>query len=427
VARPTGSASGWVAWAIPTGLFVIAFFHRPAPGIIARELMEAFGATGALIGLLSATYYYGYGGLTVPAGVLVDAFGVRRLVAAGGLVMGLGRLALAWAPTPAWLFTGRFLVGLGGSVTFVGGLKVAATWFPPSRFGMLAAMTATAGSLGGLLATVPLAALVGAVGWRRAFVLVGLVALAGGVACLVWVRDHPGPAGPPAPGAGLRAVLAGAGRVLANPHTWPPCLALLFLVGASSNLGLWVVPYLRDVYGLTTTRAAFYATGSTLATLVAGPLIGWLSDRVLRRRRRPYVVLTAVLLALWVVFLATLGRLTLGGAYLLFFAMGAAGSAFVLTWPIGREVNPAPLAGVAVAVVNAGGLLGAALTQGPIGALLDARWAGAMASGARVYPVEAYRAAFAACAGMAVAAALIGGLLRETRGENVYRRRVIDS
>lgn len=46
--------------------------------------------------------------------------------------------------------------------------------------------------------------------------------------------------------------------------------------------------------------------------------------------------------------------------YGLFFVMGAAGSAFVLTWPIGREVNPPQLAGV-----NLGGLLGAALSQGP--------------------------------------------------------------
>ena len=54
--------------------------------------------------------------------------------------------------------------------------------------------------------------------------------------------------------------------------------------------------------------------------------------------------------------------------------MGTVGSAFVLTWPIGREVNPPHLAGVAVAVVNLGGFLGTALTQAPIGALLDARW-----------------------------------------------------
>ena len=92
----------------------------------------------------------------------------------------------------------------------------------------------------------------------------------------------------------------------------------------------------------------------------------------------------------------------------------------LLVWPMGREVNPPHLDGVAVAVVNAGGFLGAALTQGPIGAVLDARWAGAWADGARRYPLEAYRDAFAICATFTAAAALLSMLMRETRGRNIY-------
>ncbi len=100
--------------------------------------------------------------------------------------------------------------------------------------------------------------------------------------------------------------------------------------------------------------------------------------------------------------------------------MGIFSAAFVLTWPIGREVNAPHLAGVAVAVVNLGGFLGAALTQGPLGAVLDARWAGAMVGGARAYPVDAYRAVFAGCAAFVVLAAVLSLFLRETRGVNVW-------
>jgi hypothetical protein len=71
-------------------------------------------------------------------------------------------------------------------------------------------------------------------------------------------------------------------------------------------------------------------------------------------------------------------------------------------------------------VVNFGGFLGAALTQGPVGAVLDARWAGALADGARRYPLEAYRDGFAVCAVFAAAAVLLGLLVRETRGRNIY-------
>ena len=125
----------------------------------------------------------------------------------------------------------------------------------------------------------------------------------------------------------------------------------------------------------------------------------------------------------WIVLVTTLGSLPLWGVFALFFVMGIFGAAFVLTWPIGREVNPPHLAGIAVAVVNLGGFLGAALTQGPLGAILDARWTGLIVAGARAYPVEAYRAAFAVCAGLALAAAALSPLLRETRGVNVWVER----
>jgi len=413
---PLAGARPWLMWGLPTILFTLAFFHRAAPGVIAKELMQAFTATGAILGFLSATYFYAYAGLMVPAGLLIDAFGVPRVVATGGLVMGAGTLVMATAESTGTLFAGRFLVGLGAAVTFVGALKIAATWFPPARFATLSAITAAAGVLGSLLATVPLAALVAVAGWRGAFWLVGLVTLAAAAACLAVVRDRPGPA--PLPGLG--AVLRGAGTVLANRHTWPPFLAFFFLMAGASNLWLWVVPCLRDVYGLSTPEAAWYATAPSLALLVAGPLTGFVSDRVVRRRKLPYTVLNAGLFASWVVLVATLGALPLWGLYGLLFTMGLVGGSFVLTWPIGREVNPPHLAGIAVAVVNMGGFLGVALSQGLVGTVLDSRWEGAMAAGARVYPAPAYRAGFGLCALFILASTVTTLFLRETRGRNVY-------
>lgn len=416
-----GAGRRWLMWAIPAFLFLIAFFHRPAPGVIAKELMQAFDATGALVGLLSATYFYAYAGLMIPAGVLIDAYGPRAVVAIGGAVMGGGALVMGAATGQAVLFAGRFTVGLGAAVTFVGALKIAANWFPPSRFGTLSALTATVGVLGALVATVPLAALAALVGWRGALAVVGLLTLAGAALTGWVVRDGPpSVADPVEPAPSLRAVVAGAARVLANPHTWPPFLGFFCLYSASANLMLWIVPCLRDVYGLETTEAAWYATATSMALLGAAPLTGFVSDRILRRRKLLYLFLTSAQCLLWTAFATTLGALPLAGVYAVLFMLGAVGSAFVLTWPIGREVNPPHLAGVAVAVVNLGGFLGAALTQGPLGALLDARWTGRVVAGARVYPVEAYRATFLACAPIVLAAALLSLLMRETRGRNVW-------
>jgi nitrate/nitrite transporter NarK len=413
-------AMRWLMWGIPAWLFLLAFFHRPAPGVITKELMQTFQVPGAVIGLLSATYFYSYAGLMVPAGLVIDTFGVRRIVALGGAVMGLGTLAMAVAWHEAPLFAGRFVVGLGATVTFVGALKAAAVWFPPSRFGTLAAVSATVGVLGSLLATAPWAWLVARVGWRSGFVVVAVLTFAGALLCALVVRDAPAGAAAAGEAPGFRDVLRGTVEVMRNVHTWPPFVAFFFTYAAVGNMMLWLIPYLRDVYGMPMTRAALYATATSLALLVAGPLTGWLSDRVVRRRKLPYLALTVLYLATWLVFLGTLGALSPPALYALLFAMGAVGGGFVLTWPIAREVNPPALAGVAVAIANLGGFLGAALTQGPLGAVLDARWAGLVVEGARVYPLDAYRAAFTLCAAFALAAALSTLFVRETRGRNIY-------
>jgi MFS family permease len=374
-----------------------------------------------VIGLLSATYFYSYAGFMIPAGMLIDAFGARRMVAAGGAVMGLGTLAMGAAGSPALLFAGRFAVGLGATVTFIGTLKIAAAWFPAERFGLLSAVTATVGVLGALIASAPLAALMAVAGWRGAFWMIGAVTLVGSLVCVVIVRDAPEAAAAPPPLA-LRVLLRGMGRVLANAHTWPVFLGFFCLYSAMGNLFLWAVPFLRDVYGLATMPAATVAAATPIALLGSAPLTGFVSDSVVRRRKAPYVALSVALLGVWAVFLGTLGAVPSWLVAALFFGLGVFGGAFVLTWPIGREVNPPELAGIAVAVVNLGGFLGAALTQGPIGAVLDARWAGATtAGGARAYPLDAYRAAFAICAAFVLGATLLSLLLRETHGRNVWQ------
>ena len=173
-------------------------------------------------------------------------------------------------------------------MTFTGALKIAANWFPPSQFGMMSALTATVGVLGALIGSAPLAALAAGLSWRGALIIVGAVTVAGALLCAALVRDRPasGPEAGPR-GGSPRNMMAGMVQVLRNPYTWPPFLCFFFLYAAMGNFFLWSVPFLRDIYGLTTTKAALYASLPSMALLASAPFTGYLSDRVLRRRKLP--------------------------------------------------------------------------------------------------------------------------------------------
>jgi MFS family permease len=327
-------------WGIPAFVFFFAFLHRVAPGAVVKEIMQAFNASAEIVGLLSAMYFYAYAGFMIPAGLLIDRFGVRRVFAAGSVVMGLGSLLMGLAASRGGLMTGRFLVGAGATVTFIGCLKIAADWFPPSHFGTMSAVTATVGILGALGGTAPLAALVALAGWRGAFTIIAVVTLAGAAACYAVVRDRPpGTSAIAAAAQGEGAVLRGMMKVLRNRHTWPPFAVFFFFYAAWGNLMLWSIPFLHDIYGLTTTSAGAYASAVSFALLFSAPLTGYLSDRVLRRRKLPYTVLSACLFLFWTALALTAGALPLWGAAAVLFGMGAVGGAFVLTRPIAREVN----------------------------------------------------------------------------------------
>lgn len=412
----------WITWGLASLIFLMGTFHRIAPGVLAKDFMESFHATGTLLGLLSSMYFYAYGCLLLPAGVLVDTYGPKRLVTLSGLFMGFGTLLMSWTGNVPLLLIGRFLIGVGASAAFVCALKLAGNWFAPGQFGFLSTLTAGVGNIGTLLATSPLALLIGLVGWRHALAWVGGITLVTAMLCGLGIRDRPATAQhhQRAPAVPLRHVIRGVGRVLKNPATWPPVLTFLALYSWWGNLLLWSVPCLRDIYGLTTAQAAKYALMIPLGLLIAAPLMGYLSDQVFQRRRPLYIGSCWSALGMWIIFLLTLGYIPPWMLYGLFFVIGLSGSSSILTWAIGKEVNHPELLGVSVSTVNMAGFLGGAISQSVVGMVLDTQWTGTLVHGVRLYPLSAYRVAFGLCGIFILGAALLTLKTRETYCQHIY-------
>lgn len=419
--RPDGSSRTrtlpWIVWGLGAALFCYGFFQRVAPGVMVDPLMRDFQVGGALLGGLSAFYFYAYAGLQIPVGLLVDRYGPRRMLALGAALCGLGSLAFGLSQQVEVAYFGRLLIGAGAGFGFVGTLKLATLWFPPQRFAQLAGMTMMLGMLGGILGQAPLAALVEAFGWRGTMLWAALAGLLLALAIWLVVRDA-GTAQPSQTRSGAQAsageLWGGILRVLGTRQLW---LITLLAAAMSAPMltvaGLWGVPWLMHVHDYSRSEAAGTTSLMLIGWAVGSPVAGIVSDR-LARRRLP-VMLGGLLGLAGLVALLYLPGLPPALLSSLFFLSGLGLGCMAITYAMARETVPAAEAGAAMALVNTATVGSGALFQPLVGWLLDLGWDGTLQAGARIYGAGAYDVALGTLA-VFLAAGLFGSLfLRETR------------
>ena len=374
---PRFARARWIIFGIVLASYVLSFFHRIAPAALAGDLTRAFAIKGAVLGTLAATYFYVYTLLQVPVGVLADTLGPRRILTGGSLVAGIGSLVFALATTWEIAAVGRALVGVGVSVAFIALLKVSAIWFPANRFATLNGVTLFAGNLGAVIAGAPLAWLVTLVSWRAVFVGLAVLSVALSVATWVRVRDRPQDLGfAPLPmlaaadGKASAHWIHALGRVLANPATWPGFFVNVGIGGSYlAFAGLWAVPYLVDVHGMSQVTAAQHASVLLLGVAFGALVIGVVSDRSGSRRgvMRVCTFLYALSWLPWLLHVQWPLAATLGW----FFLMGLLIPGFTLAWTVAKEVNRPEHSGIATSVVNVGIFLGTGILQPLVGWVLD--------------------------------------------------------
>ena len=408
------------------GAYLLSFFHRVAPAAIARDLAAAFETSAASLGVLAATYFYVYTVMQIPTGVLADTLGPRKILTLGGIVAGAGSLLFGLAPTFDLAVVGRTLVGLGVSVAFIAMLKLIAVWYEENRFATLTGTAMFIGNIGSVAAGTPLAWAAQTAGWRTVFVVVGVLSLAIGVASWFLVQDRPGEkGGAPARAMGAKvdrtAWLGGLMTVMRNPATWPGFFVNLGIAGSLfSFAGLWAVPYLTQVHGMTRAVASNHISVYFIGFAVGCAVIGRISDRM--GRRKPLMVGGALLHALgWWVWIAS-GPLPSGLTYVLCGVMGLVTASLTLSWACAKEVNPPLLSGMATSVVNVGVFLGPAILQPLVGWAMDRAWSGAMAEGARLYSPSAYATGLTYLAGAAALGAAATLFVRETGCRNIWKQ-----
>ena len=388
----------WAMWGLVALLYQIGFFQRMAPAVMAEDLMRDFSLGGALLGNLSAMYFYSYAAMQIPSGLLVDHFGARRISSIACIVAAVGILIFAMGSNLWLAYAGRFLIGASVAVAWVTCMKLAGHWFAPNRFATVTGVGLLFGNVGGVLAGVPLSEAVSAYGWRLAMGASGLLTFV--IAIIIWlaVRDDPEDYGYKSYAHasvlknGNLGAAAALRSVVTKKETW-----LLFFAGGLSAApvltfaGLWGVPYLTQVHGLERTQAASITSTMLIAWAIGAPVLGAISDR-LGRRKLPYLITTIFAVLFWGVFLFV--ELPYQLLYPLLALVGFSSAGLIIGFAFAREVNHPGASGAVGGVVNMSVLGIAAIMQPVLGGILDSHWDGVLVNGARVYNSGAYFSAF---------------------------------
>ena len=95
-ARATDRA--YLAWATVALAYAIAFLQRVSPQSVSLSFMTDFGTDAAGVAMLASSYFWGYTLIQIPAGLLVDRYGVKRVVLFSMAASSLGSAAFALAP-----------------------------------------------------------------------------------------------------------------------------------------------------------------------------------------------------------------------------------------------------------------------------------------------------------------------------------------
>ena len=106
----------WRIWIILAFSFVLSLFHRGAMGVISPYLSYDLNATASEISQIASVTFYTYALMQIPAGLLLDYYGYRKVSGIGIFITGIGSILLGLTPYLSLAFLGRLLIGLGTSV-----------------------------------------------------------------------------------------------------------------------------------------------------------------------------------------------------------------------------------------------------------------------------------------------------------------------
>jgi len=171
-------------WSLLVLLFaamLISYAHRSALSVAVGARSSSMSAdlhlSEASIGLLLSGFFWIYAFMQLPAGWLVDRFGVKRAYSLGFLFWSLTSALTGFANSFATLLGMRIALGAGQAISFPASSRAVANWFPQRERGTVTGIYLTGVRLGTALISLVGGVFLARYSWKLFFVIIGLLPL----------------------------------------------------------------------------------------------------------------------------------------------------------------------------------------------------------------------------------------------------------
>ncbi len=321
---PRVGATAWSALGVLVIVYLVNFMDRQLFAVLQESIRTDLNLSDSQLALLGGTMFaVFYATLGIPIAWLGDRTNRVRLIAISCAVWSVFTALSGMANSFLQMALARIGVATGEAGGVAPSYSVISDYFPASQRGLAMGIFTIGAPLGLMAGTILGGAAAGAVGWRWAFVLIGLPGLLLALLLILVVKepkrgamDSPKEAAAPAPKPmkALRTVFE------------KPSLLLLSLASAATSFagyGLyqWVPSFLQRSQGFTETEVGVLLGPLFLLGIFGAIGGGWIADRLGRRNKAAYAFVPAVSVALCAPFFLSAVLVTDGGLSLIFIAI----------------------------------------------------------------------------------------------------------
>ncbi len=321
-------------------------------------------------GIILSAFFLGYAIMQIPGGWLADKFGAKRILLMAVIMWSIftGLTAIAWSLTAMIVI--RFLFGIGEGGFQPSSSKIIATIFPKEERGRAMSIMLTSGGIVSLIVPLLAAYLLGTIGWRMMFIIIGAIGAI--IAYLYWKYIQlPKAETGDAAETGSPAVKVSFKELLKTPLMWNLIIAYFCIYAVNWGLVSWIPTYLQKNRGLDLMSIGWAQTIPAITTIIGVYGSGYIIDKLPKGMEKVLGSISCAVIGLLLYLMFTAKTVTLFIGYQTVVSIFIA---FVITLlpVIVLKKLPSSITGSAMGIANTGGQLAGFVTPMAIGFMVDA-------------------------------------------------------